>query len=531
MAATRGKRPNILLVMLDQLAPQSLADYGHKLVQTPNISTLADTGAVFDNFYCNSALCGPSRFSFMTGQPNHKIGAYDNSSEFPASIPTLAHYLRMAGYRTCLSGKMHFVGPDQLHGFEDRVTTDMYPGDFGWTPTWEDPSQIHWWFHNMLSVTEAGPYDRTLEIDYDEEVAWHATRWLWDHARSPDERPFMMCLSLMHPHDPYMAPRHLWDRYRHDDIDMPVVPKLPVNERDPFSRRMWSLYDRDEYEVTGTHIRNARHAYYSMITYADELIGQVMAPLKSLGLADNTIVIVTADHGDMLGERGLWFKMVDFERSIRVPLIINWPGELKRRRIKENASLIDMLPTLVDIATGSKPFEPAAPIAGQSLLPLARGVARDWPDTVFGEYMAEGTVEPVFMIKRGNLKYITAESDPPQLYDTQKDPNELTNLAEVAGHARQATGFAKEAAARWDSAAIKADVIATQKERLLVQEAILKGRIHPWDYEPRIDASKVYNRNYGGELYDTDRRARVPYQSEPPKQAKRTRRNWSRDLK
>ena len=524
MAAS--EKPNILLVMLDQLAPQSLPDYGHGLVQTPNISAVADRGVVFDSFYCNSALCGPSRFSFTTGQPNHKIGAYDNASEFPASIPTFAHYLRLAGYRTCLSGKMHFAGADQLHGFEDRVTTDMYPGDFGWTPTWEDPAKIHWWYHNMLSVTEAGPYDRTLEIDYDEEVAWHATRWLWDHARGKDERPFMMCLSLMHPHDPYMAPRRLWDRYRADDIDMPAVPTIAAKDRDPFSKRMWDVYDRDEYEVTDTHIRNARQAYYAMITYADELIGQVAAPLERTGLLDNTVVIVTADHGDMLGERGLWFKMVYFERSIRVPLIMSWPGHLKPRRVAENASLIDILPTLVDIATGGRPFAPAAPIAGASLMPLARGESKGWSDTVHGEYMAEGTFEPVFMIKRGNLKYITAKGDPPQLYDTASDPSELTNLAATDARAND---FAKEAAERWDSDAIRADVIRTQRARLLVQDALVTGQIHPWDFEPRIDASKIYNRNYGAELYDTDRRARVPLLDEPPK--RRTRRNWSRDVK
>ena len=247
----------------------------------------------------------------------------------PLRHPDLAHYLRNAGYRTCLAGKMHFVGADQLHGFEDRVTTDIYPGDFGWTPTWEDPEKIHWWFHNMLSVTEAGPYDRTLEIDYDEEVALHAARWLWDHARGNDERPFMLCVSLMHPHDPYLAPRHLWDLYRDDDIDMPAVPSIPPEQRDPFSRRMWDLYDRGEYEVTDKHIRTARHGYYSMVTYADELIGKVLQPLERQGLADNTVVIVTADHGDMLGERGLWFKMVFFERSVRVPLIMRWPGRLE----------------------------------------------------------------------------------------------------------------------------------------------------------------------------------------------------------
>ncbi|MFO1172386.1 MAG: choline-sulfatase [Hyphomicrobiaceae bacterium] len=523
---TSTKKPNILLVMLDQLAPHALGAYGNKLTQTPNISGIADKGVVFDNFYCNSALCGPSRFSFMTGQANHKIGAYDNASEFPASIPTFAHYLRLAGYRTCLSGKMHFVGADQLHGFEDRVTTDMYPGDFGWTPTWEDPERIHWWFHNMLSVTESGAYDRTLEIDYDEEVAWHATRWLWDHTRGTDERPFMMCLSLMHPHDPYMAPRHIFDRYRADDVEMPAVPYIPYEQRDPFSQRMWKTYDRDEYEVTETHIRTARQAYSAMITYADELIGQVMAPLHSKGVLDNTVVIVTADHGDMLGERGLWFKMVYFERSIRVPLIMSWPGHLRSRRVTQNASLIDILPTLVDIATEGKPFAPAAPLGGASLMPLARGESKGWADTVYGEYMAEGTFEPAFMIKRGNLKYITAKNDPPQLYDTAKDPNELTNLA---GSDKRAADFAAEAATRWDSDAIRADVIRTQNARIIVQDALVTGRIHPWDYEPKIDASKIYNRNYGAELYDTDRRARVPLHPEPPK--KKTRRNWSRDVK
>ncbi len=116
----------------------------------------------------------------MAGQLCSRIGAWDNAAEFPSSVPTFAHYLRLAGYRTCLSGKMHFVGPDQLHGFEDRVTTDMYPGDFGWTPTWEEPKKIHWWFHNMLSVTEAGPYDRSLEMEHDDEVAYTSQRWLYE---------------------------------------------------------------------------------------------------------------------------------------------------------------------------------------------------------------------------------------------------------------------------------------------------------------------------------------------------------------
>lgn len=519
------KRPNILLVMLDQLAPQSLPDYGHRLVSTPHISKLAAQGTVFENFYCNSALCGPSRFSFMTGQANHQIGAYDNASEFKSSIPTFAHHLRLAGYRTCLAGKMHFVGADQLHGFEERITTDIYPGDFGWTPTWEEPDKVHWWFHNMLSITEAGPYDRTLEIDYDEEVAQKSARWLWDAGRSTDERPFMLTVSLMHPHDPYLAPRGFWDRYRDEDIDMPAVPYIAPEKRDPFARRMWQMYDRGEYEVTEAHIRRARHGYYSMVTYADALIGDVLAPLERQGLLDNTVVMVMADHGDMLGERGLWFKMVFNERSVRVPLIVKMPGETKARRVPQNASLIDIMPTLIDLA-GEGARAPSAPLEGASLVPFMRGEApKAWADTVYGEYMAEGTTQPVFMIKRGSLKLIAAEGDPVQLFDTAADPNELRNLADDPAHAETLAAMTAEAENRWDSEAIRADVVASQRTRLLVQDALVTGRITPWDWEPRTDASRVYNRNYGGELYDTDRRARVPYQDEPKKRKPKTRRD------
>ncbi|MGF7162251.1 choline-sulfatase [Rhodoligotrophos appendicifer] len=515
-----GKQPNIVLIMLDQLAPQSLPMYGHGLVKTPHLSALAATGVVFDNFYCNSALCGPSRFSMMTGQRNSRIGAFDNASDFPAAIPTFAHYLRLAGYRTCLAGKMHFVGPDQLHGFEDRVTTDVYPGDYGWTPTWDDPERVHWWFHNMLSVTEAGPYDRTLEMDYDEEVAWQGSRWLYDAARSKDERPFMLTVSYMHPHDPYLAPRPFWDWYRSEDIDMPRVAALPLEQRDPFSQRMWQLYDRGEYEVTDAHIRAARHGYYAMTSYADDLVGRITRTLKDLSLTDNTVVMVVADHGDMLGERGLWFKMVFYERSIRVPLIMNWPGTLTAGRVKENASLVDLLPTLMDIAGPEAP-PLAAPVDGSSLLPLAQGSSAGWPDTVYGEYFAEGTTEPVFMIKRGTFKFVTAAGDPPQLFDTEADPDELVNLADDPAHTRLAAEFAAAADARWDSRALRSQVVASQQARLLVQDALLTGKVTPWDFQPLFDATKQYNRNYGGELYDTDRRARIPYREEPPKTRRR----------
>src|SRR5262249_35325385 len=170
IASTMADQPNLLLLMADQLTPRVLRAYGGQVARTPNIDVLAKEGVVFDSFYCNSPLCAPSRFSFMAGQLPSRIGAYDNAAEFAAHIPTFAHYLRGAGYRTALSGKMHFCGPDQLHGFEERLTTDIYPADFGWTPDWEHPEVRPSWYHNMLSVMQAGPCRRSNQPAVAEDV-------------------------------------------------------------------------------------------------------------------------------------------------------------------------------------------------------------------------------------------------------------------------------------------------------------------------------------------------------------------------
>jgi len=504
--------------MFDQMSALSLPCYGQARVNAPSLQALADRGVLFENAYCNSPLCSPSRFAMQTGRLASRIGAYDNAAEFPASLPTLVHYLRTLGYRTCLSGKMDFTGADQLHGYEERTTTDLSPSDFGWTPTWDEPTKIHAWFHNLLSVVEAGPCERSLAIDYDEEACFQAVRWLYDAARGNDERPFMLTVSFMHPHDPYLAPRPYWDLYRDDDIDPPAVAYVPPAERDPHSRRLYNLYDRDEYRVTDAHVRAARRGYYGMISYIDAKLGELLAALRQTGLADDTIVAVTADHGDMLGERGLWYKMTFFERAVRVPLILQVPHRFTARRVAENVSLVDVLPTLLDFANDGRRPEMIAPIDGNSLVPLASGSAAGWPDTVFAEYMAEGTEQPLFMIRRGRYKYVCGEGDPPQLYDLAADPHEGVNLAPAPAHGARAAAFAAEAAARWDSTALRRQIVESQRQRLFTHAALIKGRIAPWDYQPRQDASRQYNRNYSSELYDTDRRARLPNAPEPPRE-------------
>lgn len=483
--------PNIVLIMADQLAPQFTGAYGHPLVQTPHMSALASDGMRFDAAYCNAPLCAPSRFSFMSGQLVTRIAAYDNASEFPASIPTFAHYLRQMGYRTCLSGKMHFVGPDQLHGFEERLTTDIYPADFAWTPDWELPDErIDKWYHNMESVRDAGVAATTYQIEYDEEVAFYARRRIFEYAMQKTA-PFAMVVSFIHPHDPYLARPEWWGLYDHDAIDMPASD--PTD--DPHTKRLMHGIEADVVAVTEAEIRNARHAYYANTSYFDGKVGEVVKALKEADLFDNTVVIVTSDHGDMLGERGLWYKMNFFEHSARVPLIMRGPGVAQGT---ENApvSLVDLLPTLVDIgAGGGKTPALGQPVDGRSLWPMAQGRQEDGRE-VFGEYCAECASHPILMIRRGRWKYIHCDVDPPQLFDIDADPQERVNLAGIPDHADVAARFAAEVRARWDSAAIRADVIATQHQRRAVHAAVEQGRLTSWDFAPPRDAGNEFVRNH-----------------------------------
>ena len=489
-------RPNIVVIMADQLAPQFTGAYGHPVAKTPNLDALAARGMRFDAAYCNSPLCAPSRFAFMSGQLISRIAAYDNASEFRASVPTFAHYLKSLGYRTCLSGKMHFVGPDQMHGFEDRVTTDIYPADFAWTPDWETPDErIDKWYHNMQTVKESGVAQATFQIDYDDEVEFAAKRWLVNFARDKAQgnaAPFALVASFIHPHDPYVARPEWWELYSDDEIEMPSLTLSP-EEQDPFSRRLMDGIEASYVPLTEEEVRRARRAYLANVSYFDSKIGALVQTLSEIGELDNTIIIVTADHGDMLGERGLWYKMNFFEHSARVPLVMAGPG-IAVDRAENAVSLIDLLPTFLDIA-GSDTRILGEPVDGRSLLPLARG-QNDPVDEAIGEYCAEMTAHPVIMIRRGKLKYIHCDSDPPQLYDLANDPLETVNVASDPRYATEASDFARKVSERWDGEDLRAKVIATQKSRRALHAAMEAGAGETWDYNPPSDASQQYVRNH-----------------------------------
>lgn len=498
-------KPNFLIVMADQLTARALPAYGNKVAITPHIDSLARAGMVFDSFYCNSPLCAPSRFSLMAGRLPSAIGAYDNASEFAAEIPTFAHYLRDAGYQTVLSGKMHFCGPDQLHGFEERLTTDIYPADFGWTPDWSHFEHRPAWYHTMDSVTQAGPCTRTNQIDFDDEVVYTSRQKLYDLARGRDRRPFAMVVSMTHPHDPYTVPTPYWERYANVTIDMPRV-QVPTEDLDPHSVRLRHVTGLSTAVITEADVRAARRAYYGAVSYVDDQLGALLATLEESRLADNTVVILIADHGDMLGERGLWYKMTFFEPACHIPLIVHAPGRVAAGRTAGAASLVDLLPTLAELA-GITPERLEPDLDGHSLVPqLLGGQGRD---EVIGEYLAEGAIAPIVMVRRGAMKFIHTPVDPDQYFDLSLDPDELRNLAGDPARRMEIEALRAEVRRRWDLALLDAKVRASQGRRHRVYAALRQGRYQPWDHQPLRDATRAYIRN-DQDLGDLEAMARFP---------------------
>ncbi len=511
------KKPNILFIMADQMAAPALPIYGNAKVHAPNLERLASEGVVFENCYCNLPMCGPSRASLHAGRLPFSMRMYDNASAFHADVPTFAHYLRAMDYRVELSGKMHFVGPDQLHGYDKRHTTEIYPANFAWTVDWSQGREYRPTNLTMAPVIESGPCIRTMQMDYDEEVAYAGNQAIYDLARAPDDRPFMLTVSFTQPHSPFVISREYWDLYDHADIELPSVPEIPLDEKDHLSRNLHYCQARHLFTVTDDHRRNARHAYYGMISFIDAKVGTLLDSLEKTGLAENTIVVFTADHGEMMGERGMWYKQHFFEWAARVPFLVHFPERWKPGRVRQNISLIDLMPTLLDAANGA-PFDGYIDaIDGRSLVPALEGDTSAMTDTVTSEFAADGSTGPSRMVKKGPWKYMYLEGRDTLLYNVDADPKELDNASgrpDVADIEDELSAIAMD---DWDPDYYFAEIAACQKRRLMIHR--VTGGDPTYVNLVRYDDGQRYIRNAGAA--DTKARARLPYvaPAEPDKTA------------
>lgn len=361
---------------------------------------------------------------------------------------------------------------------------------------WDKPEERQEWFHNMSSVMQAGPCVRTNQLDYDEEVMhevrkphyatltlidtltipYQATQYLYRYSREPAEtrRPLALTVSLTHPHDPYAMLQEYWDLYEDVEIPLPKV-EIPQDEQDPHSQRIMKCVDLWDKPIPDEAKIRARRAYFAACSFVDDQVGKLVKILKNTHLDKDTIIVFSGDHGDMLGERGLWYKMSWFENSARVPMIINYPAKFEPKRVTESVSTMDLLPTFVDFAGGDA--SAILPIDGVSLHDY---LTSDKPgkDEVFGEYMGESTVTPTYMIRRHQWKYTCSLVDPPQLFDVLNDPSELNNLAlsDKPEHQETLRSFDAEARAKWDFQQIHMDALKSQRQRRTCWKALKMGK-------------------------------------------------------
>lgn len=507
-------RLNILLIIADQLAPQFLSAYGNPVVKTPNLDRLAKQSVRFDRAYTPSPLCAPARASMFTGRYASAVKAYDNASLLAADQPTLAHYLTNAGYECVASGKMHYIGPDQLHGLKARLTTDIYPSDFSWIRSrdWEGrsvsvpdrlgPAYVASGKDNHHGM---GPRRWNWHMEYDERTLQSALEFirrrrtsdLYDfdpafESNAEECQPFFLCASFHHPHQPFHVPKRYWDLYEEVDIPIPQIPRDMEAKRSQLDRWLHTSHGLDKRDIaTPDNLRLMHRSYYGLVSYVDDMVGKLLDELEEQGIADDTIVIFTSDHGDMLGSRGMIQKRCFYEQSARVPLLVRHPALANPgRAVSEVVSLVDLLPTMVDVS--GLPSHLCAPFDGHSLMPLMDGEAAA-NRIVFSEMHSDGVYGPCFMATRGKYKYVMIHGHGAQLFDLDQDPGEWENLAGSPEVAEVEAQLSKAILDRFDPAAIDKD-IRDSAERRLVIEAAMKINGTRWDYQPAEDVTSIYSR-------------------------------------
>ena len=473
-----ARLPNIIFFLADQMTPFMTSPYGQKVARTPHLERLAGGGTLFENAYCNSPLCVPSRVSLFTGRLPAQVAAYDNASEFEAHRATLMHYLRRAGYLTVVAGKCHFIGPDQLHGFDERLTPCIFPAGFSMLPDWRLGPVYNKGTSVQSLLRALGPSPTNRQIAFDQMVFDRSLERLRRYAADGSKQPLFLNISLTHPHDPFTTTQEYLDLYK--DADIP----LPKDQGD--IRRLSPTYEwfvvhhgLDREKIPSQRIREARRNYLGMISWVDDKLGRLMQELQKLGMADNTMVVFAADHGEMMGEHGQWSKRLMLEWSCRVPMILYGPGRIAAgRRITAPVSLLDLFPTFCEMA-GAKV---ESPMEGRSLLPLIDGRQDGRDRTVIAEYLGEGALEPIRMVRLGHHKYITVNNYPPQLFDLAKDPEESLNVAGKQEYASVEKELQVRAESGWDGNALKAAVQASQQERAMVRSIAQFGTAPDWNY-------------------------------------------------
>lgn len=473
------RRPDILFLFSDQHARSVCGAYGDTLGVSPNLDALARSGVTFTNAYCPSPICTPSRMSLLTGRWPFEQQCWTLEDVLSSGLPTYAHALGAAGYRTISVGRMHSVGPDQHHGFSERLVGDCGPNWLGVErqklgpllgaqgPSGPGPNGL------ARSLEFAGKGQSGYEVvdDATTETACERLAELGRARRAGDDAPFCMVAGFILPHCPFVARPEDYDLFA-GRVSPPRIPPPEPGDEHPWLRK-WRSESCAE-AASAEDVDRARTAYWGLVHALDAKIGRILQALDRAGLRENTLIVYASDHGEHAGERGLWWKNTMHEASAGIPLIMSWPGALPEgARCDRVCNLIDLGATMIE-AAGAQALPRSR---ARSLLGIAHDPAAAWVDETYSEYVTdlsspwtgtEATTQR--MVRAGRWKYVHVEGYRPILFDLAADPDELSDLGDSDAHAAIRESLSEKVLDGWDARAIRREVDLQTKEKAILRD-------------------------------------------------------------
>ncbi len=463
---------NLVIIMDDEHGSPFLGCSGHPIVKTPNLDRLAANGTRFANAHTNNPICMPSRASFATGLYSHETGYWDNIIAYDGRVKSWGHRLQDSGHGSVSIGKLHYMSAEDPTGFDQQIIPmHVHNGGDLHGLIRNDPPTRHQSKHFAAQI---GPGD-TEFIHYDNDISARACKWLRAAAENPGDKPWVVFISFIGPHYPLVAPPEFYQLYAPQDMPLPK----PKPQRTGKLRDWWDAFENcyiiDQFFEDDHQRQIAIAGYFGLISFIDDHVGKIMTVLQETGLAETSRVAFTSDHGENLGNRGLWGKSNMYKESVGIPLILSGPDIPAGKVVETAVSLIDFYPTVLhclDIPPDTQP----APHHGQSLVDLANA-QDDAERMVFSEYHATASRTGIFMLRNGDYKYVHYVGHGAELFHMQTDPEETDNLAGKPAYQSIVDGFEKHLRDLLDPEAV--DARAKRDQQIQIElwggpEAILK---------------------------------------------------------
>ncbi len=478
------KPQNLLILFSDEHNPKVQGAAGHPFISTPHLDALAARGTRFTQASTPCPICVPARAALATGRYNHEIGYWDNADAYEGAVPSWHHALRNNGHQVVSIGKLHFRGhPGDDHGLsEERIAMHIVDGRGDLLALNRSPdAPPRAGAKKMIGMAGPGESDYTR---YDRDITAHAQIWLREEAPKYTDKPWVLFVSLVAPHFPLTAPPEHYYRYANMQLPMPKQYAPAERPQHPYLADYARIVPYNAAMKGEADVRRALAGYFGLVSFLDEQVGKIVAALEETGLGASTRVLYTTDHGDNNGSRGLWGKSTMYEESVGIPMIVAGAGVPAGRVVSTPASLIDVFATTLD-AVGAAPL----PSSGQSLFGMI-----DTPDAervVFSEYHATGSREAIFMAQDRRYKYVRCVSFAPQLFDRQKDPEELRDVSTDPAYAPVLARMEAALITRLDPAEVDARAKHRQAEILAANggwEAVLKRGDLPFSPPPGVTA-------------------------------------------